>query len=184
MENFLRKIKLIEGFSIELTTTKSEFTSALRSHVDEADIDSFFSRAFEAFSSSKNLFIGSVSYNEFKIRKRRRLFDRQFGCAKITGQSRENSGFLIVSGKLIAWNSYIYFWFGFVILLYLLFVAILFSHIDITGTAGVIVIPFLFLHACLMLGIPYLSMRKAIKRLREDLEREFYYIINKPKSNK
>ena len=58
MEEFLRKIKLIDSFSISLNTNKNDFVFALRKNIDEDDIDSIFSSAFEIFSSSKNIFKG------------------------------------------------------------------------------------------------------------------------------
>jgi hypothetical protein len=32
-----------------------------------------------------------------------------------------------------------------------------------------------------MFGVPYFMMRRGVKRLKEDLEREFHFIINKSK---
>jgi len=39
-----------------------------------------------------------------------------------------------------------------------------------------IAVPFLFIHAAFMFGIPYFMMRRSVKRMKHDLEREFYYM--------
>ena len=175
MEEFLRKIKLIDNFSISLNTNKNDFVFALRKNIDEDDIDSVFSSAFEIFSSSKNIFKGKANHSGFKIRKRKRFFDRQFGFAKATGTYREKDDKLLVSGQIKSWNNFMYFFFGFVILIY---IVIIFSFNSL-DEGSFIAIPFIIIHAAFMLGIPYFAMRSGLKKLKRDLEREFHFIVSK-----
>ncbi|MFK8061433.1 MAG: hypothetical protein AB8B78_15270 [Polaribacter sp.] len=179
MEEFLRKIKLIDSFSISLKTNKNDFVSSLRTNIDEADIDGFFSSAFEIFSSSKNIFKGQANHSGFKIRKRKRFFDRQFGFAKATGNYREKEGKLIVSGQIKSWNNFMYFFFGFAILIYSIFIFSFFFKSNSFDNLGIIVLPFILLHAVFMIGIPYFAMRSGLKKLKQDLEREFHFIVSK-----
>jgi hypothetical protein len=37
-------------------------------------------------------------------------------------------------------------------------------------------IPFIVFHATVMMGMPYLFMRRSVKKLKYDLEREFYFL--------
>lgn len=179
MENFLRKIKLIDSFSILLNISKNDFVSNLRNNIDEAEIDSVFSSAFEIFSSSKNVFKGQANHSGFKIRKRKRFFDRQFGFAKATGTYREKDDKLLISGQIKSWNNFMYFFFGFALLIYSFFIIGLVLDSNSFGEVGFIAIPFIFIHAAFMIGIPYFAMRSSLKKLKQELEREFHYIVSK-----
>jgi hypothetical protein len=180
MEDFLRKIKLIHSFSITLNTSKSEFTSALRSHVDEADIDGFFSGAFEALSSSNNRYKGLVSHNTFRIRKRRRFFEKNIGRAIASGELREQGESLLINTKVNAWTNYMFFFYGFITLFYLIFIGVFFTQgFPSESAIGLIAPVFIFIHAAIMFGLPYFVMRKSVKNMTEDLEREFHFIISK-----
>lgn len=183
MENLLRKIKLIDSFSMTLHTTKSEFTSALRSNVDEADIDSVFSGAFEAFTSSDNRFKGTVSNSGFKIRKRRRFFERNYGKAIATGNMREQGDSLVINTVINAWNNYMIFFFGAIAMFYLIFMGVFLSQIfSFEDKISLIAPIFILIHAVLMFGIPYFIMRKGVRHMKQDIEREFHFIINKSSS--
>ncbi|WP_299122730.1 hypothetical protein [uncultured Winogradskyella sp.] len=183
MENFLRKIKLIDSFSTTLNTSKSDFTSALRNHVDEAEIDSFFSGVFEMFSSSENKFKGLVSHSGFKIRKRRRFFERNFGKAIAKGNLREQGDKLVINTEINAFNNYMIFMFGALIVFYLVFFIIVFGSIFSENSELPVFVPiFVLVHAVFMFGIPYFIMRKGVRRMKQDLEREFHFIISKSHS--
>ncbi|MEL6391313.1 MAG: hypothetical protein AAFR97_01085, partial [Bacteroidota bacterium] len=43
----------------------------------------------------------------------------------------------------------------------------------------VFVLPFMLIHAALMFGIPYFLMRRSVKRMKYELERELFFIANK-----
>lgn len=181
MENFLRKIKLIDSFSVTLNTTKAEFTSALHQHVDQEDIDGWFSSAFEVFTSSKNRYKGNVSHNGFRIRKRMRFFERNIGKAIATGRLRDKGDVLCIDTEINGWNNYMIFFYSFLIVFYLIFLGT-FMIQDFSGESEFFfIVPiFIIIHAMFMFGLPYFMMRRSVKRFKEDLEREFYYIINKP----
>ena len=180
MENFLKKIKLIDSFSTTINTSKSVFTSALRNHVDEADIDGLFSGAFDAFTSSKNLYKGSVNHNGFRIRKRRRLFDRNFSKALAIGELKEQGDTLRINTKINAWSNYMFPFFGFASIFYLIFFSVMIGQ-GFSGDSGISFVAsfFVLIHAGFMFGIPYFMMRRSVKIMKEDLEREFHFIISK-----
>jgi len=171
MENFLRKIKLISSFSMTLSATKSEFTSALQNNVDEADIDGLFSGAFEAFTSSQNRFKGSVNHNGFKIRKRRRFFEKNFGKAIATGNLREHT-------KINGWNNFMFFFYGFITIIYGIFFGVFLLNLSSSGFE-IFGVFFVFIHALFMYGIPYFMMRTSVRSLKEDLERELHFVLSK-----
>jgi len=177
MESTLRKLKLIVDFNFKLKSDKAKFISALIKNVDEADIDSIFPSFFESFSSSENLFKGKVHYSGFHIRKRKRFFDKQFGFAKAKGTFHEENENLVIKGSINVWNNLMFIFFGFILVFYLFFINMMlvgdFSEVGLLG------IPFVFIHALLMFGIPFFIMRRNVKRTKQELEREFHFINSK-----
>ena len=182
MDNFLRKIKLIEDYTFSLQTTKNDFVASLRNNIDEADIDHIFSGAFEVFSSSKHDFKGQVNYAGFKIRKRKRFFDRQFGFAKAIGTYKTEGEQLIVSGNIKGWNNFMYFFYGFLFLIYTTFSIGFVLQNDSSEFSNLVPLFFIFFHGLFMMGLPYVAMRSGVKRLQRDLERELHYIVSKNKN--
>lgn len=176
MENLIRKLKLKDDLTTTLSLTKIEFVSALRNQVDISDnIDGFFSGAFEAFSSSENLYKGTVNHNNFKIRKRRRFNERQFGNIKAIGRFHENNDKLIVTTEINAWSNYMLFYYGAIIVFYAFFIGF-FNNFKFDDFFFV---PFIAIHALFMFGLPIYHMRKGVIKMKQDLEREFHFIVSK-----
>jgi len=73
MKDFLIKLKIIDFLTTELEIEKNEFVAKFRQHVDEGSTG-IFSDSFDVFSSSKNEYKGHVSYQDFKIKRRREFF--------------------------------------------------------------------------------------------------------------
>jgi len=71
-------------------------------------------------------------------------------------------------------NYFIYLW-GFLIVLYVFFFVVGISS-DSSGDMKWFVPIFLAIHAVFMLGIPYFLARRAVSRMKYELEREFYYM--------
>ena len=176
---------MIEDSTIVLNTSRVEFVEALQNNVDQADIDSFFSnffQGFEVFDSSKNLFKGRVNSDGFKIRKRRRMFNSSSGLAKATGRFREKNDQLEIKTTISAWNNILLFVIGMLLIFYVIFISLFLFNSEFRS-GSFFVLPFLIIHALFMFGIFYFLMRKSIKNLKQDLKREFVYIINKSSHN-
>lgn len=176
MTTILRKLKLIDNFHIELNTTKNDFITKFSANVDYGETG-FFSDPFEAFASSKNEYKGKINYEEFEIKRRKKLFDFSGSFAKAKGNFLEEGNILILEGEINAFNPIYIPFFIFGLIFYLIF----FSAIIIMGINNegfpLLFLPFIILHACLMFGIPFFIMRRSVKKLKYDLEREFYFII-------
>ena len=84
MNEFLKKIKLIQVLTIEIEISKSEFVSKLKEQVDEGSTG-IFSNPFEVFSSSKNEYKGSVRFDGFEIKRRKKLFDMNINLSVASG---------------------------------------------------------------------------------------------------
>ncbi|MDX1829044.1 MAG: hypothetical protein R3342_13470, partial [Lutibacter sp.] len=62
---------------------------------------------------------------------------------------------------------------------YSIFIGAFFMADNIEGNAPGFALPFIFIHATFMFGIPYFFMRRGAKRMKHELEREFYYMTKK-----
>jgi hypothetical protein len=175
MKNTLKKLKLIDHLTMELNISRNEFVNKLKKVVDKGDIG-FFSDIFDGFSSSNNELKGQVDYNGFKIKRRKRFFDTNMNFAFADGIFNEQNGTLKIETEINGFS-------GFFIPFYIILIIFYSIFILAIGNSGnnerYFAIPFLIFHATLMFGIPYFMMRRSVKRLKYELEREFYYIAGK-----
>ena len=153
---------------------KREFVRKLMMSVDQANLGSFIS-PFEAFSSSKNEYKGMVTYDSFKIRRRRRLFEMGVISPVAEGHFRQKDDVLVIESRIKNFRG---FFVPIIFLIMLFYVAFLVSFIssDVPVAIRWIFVPFIFIHAGLMLGIPYFIMRRAVSRMKYELERDLYYL--------
>jgi hypothetical protein len=172
MKEFLKKIKLIDYLRTELQISRNEFVDKLNSIVDEGGTG-FFSGPFDTFSSSKNEFKGRISYDGFKIKRRRRFIDTNINLATANGVFSEQNGKLVIETEINGFSGFIIPFYIFLIIFYSIF---FFSIGFEKNNSGIVVLPFIMLHAAFMFGIPYFMMRRSVKRLKYELEREFYYL--------
>ena len=163
MREFLEKIKLIEYLTTEIEIQKNEFVSKFRNHVDE-ESTGIFSGTFEVFSSSKNEYKGHVGFDGFKIKRRRRFFDRNMSMAVASGNYKQNNEILIIETKINGFSRSMIPFYLFGILFYSIFIGAFFLTENIEGNAVGIGIPFIIIHAALMFGIPYFMMRSSTKK--------------------
>jgi hypothetical protein len=180
MYNFLKKIKLIEELTTELEANKHDFVDRLMLTVDEADITGF-SNMLDPFTSGKNEYKGHVDYHGFKIKRKRKFFDMQSSTATAEGSYIQKGSRLIINTRINGFSRLMIPFYIFVIVFYIIFF-IAFLAVPSDNTMGLIVLPFILIHALFMLGIPYLMMRRSAKRMKYDLEREFFYLTQKGKS--
>lgn len=179
MNDFLRKIKVLDSITIELNVTKSDFIKKFRQYVDVSDLslsDSFF----EGFSSSPNEYKGNIDERSFKIRRRRKLFDTNRNFAIANGNLTEQHDKLVLKTEINGFHKAMKFFYIAIILFYIIFIfgfsATMFIN-DESGFLPFAVLPFILFHACLMIGIPYFIMRRGVKRMKYELERDFHFWI-------
>src|SRR6476660_723068 len=175
MKEFLKKIKLIDSLTTELPISRNEFVDKLNSIVDEGDTG-LFSDAFSAFSPGRNEFKGSVSYDTFKIKRRRRLFDSNLNLATANGSFSERNGKLVVETEIKGLYGFMIPFYLFLIIFYFI---LFFSMYNGKNNNGVFLVPFLVIHGIFMFAIPYFITRRSVKRLKYELERELYYLTKK-----
>jgi hypothetical protein len=172
MRDFLIKLKLIDFLTTTLPTDRTTFVKRLSLITDEGNTG-MFSNTFDAFSSSKNEFKGQVNSGGFKLKKRRRFFDTNMNMAIAQGTLTEKNDQLTVETEINGFNNFFIVAYVFLIIIYSLIIYDV-SRSDNNG--DFIAIPFLILHGSLMFLMPYFMMRRSVKKLKYELEREFFYL--------
>ena len=175
MKEFLRKIKLIESLTTELSIQKNEFVKTFKENVDEGSTG-FMSDSFDVFSSSKNEYKGHVGFDSFKIKRRRRFFDMNMNFAVANGTYVQKENSLIIETEINGFSGMMIPFYVFALIFYSIFI-VTFSFADnIEGNGAGFALPFIIIHAAFMFGIPYFMMRRSTKRMAHELEREFFYM--------
>ena len=174
MKEYLRRWKLADSLTIQLEIEKSEFVRRFRQMVDDGD-PSWFTSSFEAFSGGNNEYKGRVGQQGFKIRRRRRFFDFNRNIAIASGTYTQNNRMLTVQTEVNSFHSIMIPFYIFAVIFYIVFFAIIFAG-NVEGGTPLFIAPFIIVHALFMLGVPYFMMRRSTKRMKHELEREFYYL--------
>lgn len=172
MEKLLKRLGLIDYLAIELKISKLHFIEKLSSIVDEGSTGPF-ANPFEVFSSSKNEFKGQVTYEGFRIKRRRRFFGTKMDLAVAKGSFVEGNGTLKIETEIDGFNS---FFLPFYIILIVVYSIFFFNVGGPDNNDRDFVFPVMILHASIMFGLPYLIVRSSVKGLKYDIEREFYYL--------
>lgn len=175
MKDILKRLKLIDNMTTTLLTNKVEFVKRLNEITDEGSIG-IISETFDIFSSSKNEFKGQVTLDNFKIKRRRRFFDTNINFAVANGFFVESNGQLNIETEINGFNNFFIVFYIFLIIFYSIFIFVLFNEND---NGGLIAIPLLLVHGLFMFAIPYLMIKRSVKRLKYELEREFYYLTKR-----
>ena len=172
MRDILIKLKLIDFLTTNLPINKTTFLQRLSLVTDEGNIG-MFSDSFDAFSSSKNELKGHVNSDGFKLKRRKRFFDTNMNMAIAEGKLIEKNDQLTVETEINGFNNFFILVYVFLIIVYSLII------FDVSGSDNngeFIAIPFLILHGTLMFTMPYFMMRRSVKKLKYELDREFFYL--------
>lgn len=172
MKKILEKIKLIDYLDTQLEIQKSDFTNRLKNIVDEGSTNSFS----DIFSSSKNEFKGEVDFSEFKIKRKRKLFEINFNFPIAKGSFNQKGNILFIKTEINAFNGIIIFFFIFVLLIYIVIFFSIFQNTNDDSLSTLAILPLLLIHASFMIGIPYLFLRGSVKRFKYNFERELFYL--------
>jgi hypothetical protein len=175
MKETLIKLGLIEHLTTELEIQKDVFVNKLKDIVDPGYLG-FFSEPFPSFSSNAKDYRGRVSLEGFTIKKRRTMFDNTSNLAIASGTYSQRGSKLVIQTEIKGFNVKFVPFYAIAIIAYsvLFFVLVM---ADRTQTKDLpFILTLLFIHAVLLLGLPILIMRRSTKRLKRDLEREFYFL--------
>ena len=178
MEDFLKKIKLIDNLTINVYGTRSEFISELRNHVEESDINNIFSGFLEVFSTNKKKFKGLVDSKGFYIRKKRKFFEKKSGSIKAKGTFITKGDTLIINTQIKAFGINQFVLSSFVIICYLTFIVYKFGVDSMKNMFSDIPV-FFFLFIIIAPLIFYFTLKKQVAKMKMDLEEQFNSISSK-----
>ena len=173
MNDFLERLKLIDYLTTELKISKLDFVDRLY-RITDAGGAGAFSGAFESFTGSPNHYKGRITQDGFKIKRKRKIFD-SISTAVATGSFQELHGSLKIETKINGFSSV---FIPLYILILSFYTVVFFALVNSAGGDKSFVIFLLIFQLIFMLIIPYFMMRASVKRLKYELEREFFYLTN------
>jgi len=175
MDKILKKVGLLTYCQFKLNTDQGTFANKLNDIVENKSLD-IFSDMGDVFSRNEKNYKGSVTHQGFEIRRKRKLFDMNMNFTKIKGTFEQNKDALQLNIELRAFHPFLTFYYVFLAIIYSIF---LISFIFTGGFDGnYFVLPFILVHALFMAGIPYLVLKRGLKKTLYEIEREFNYLVN------
>lgn len=167
INNFIKKIKLAEDFSLKLNTNKTNFTNELTKLTVP---ESFFA---SVFGNKEKLFIGSISSHKISIRPKGRQKKSNYSyAAQLNANYSGNSKEVLVEGAIQISKKY------FVMMLVptLFYFAVVIPLFVIQSHS----VPMLIatsIQFIIMIGVFYFILRKAIKISKEYFEKELMAVM-------
>lgn len=172
INNLLLRIGFEDNLILNFNLSKEDFQNKLLKNIDPDN----GLNIFEQFTSSDNDYIGSVGQHNFTLRRRRQLFDFNYGLTKFTGNYAQNTDTTIVSLKINIRPFFLFFIFLFLLVGYsIAFGSLLFSSTE----EKLFILPTLLLHAMFMFSIFYFIFKYQIKRSKKNIERDLFFIMYK-----
>jgi hypothetical protein len=172
MKEFLRKIKLVDNLTTHLKMSQQDFANKLSAITEEKKIG-LFSNSFEAFSSNNAEFVGYVNFDSFKLKRRVRLFEPNHMMAVANGTFVENNRQLTIETEINGLSRFMILIYCLLIIIYSIVITVSIASSDKVNSFFVL---FIFVQGSLVFSIPYLIMKRNVKRFKYELEREFYYL--------
>ena len=174
MKNILSKIKLIDHLTTNLQITRQEFVDKLLFITEEENIN-IFSEIFGGFSSSPLEFKGQVTFDLFKIKRLKRFHQTGNNLAIASGTMIEKDGQLIIETEINGFPSLIIPYCILIVFFSIPSIAFLISEYKFDFFHFSIILIF----AITMFFLLYRNVRGSVKRLKYELEREFFYLTKK-----
>lgn len=176
MNNFLRKINLIEDIHFILSISKTDFIQKFKENVENSNLGIDIFEGFEAFSSNEKIYKGNITDRKFEIKRRIKLFETNQTNAIAKGNFKEINNRLHFAVEINGFKKSMFFFLALIFLFYGIFLS---NFIFVKTEFPSIILPIMLAHALFMLGIPYFIMKKSVKKMQYDLKRDFHYWIVK-----
>jgi hypothetical protein len=175
-----QKINLIEHLKLELNIEMLDFFKKFDICVDEGEIG-FGDGSFEQFSKSNNKYIGEVKFGSFKIRRKRKLFERYIYYPHLEGIYERDGDKTIIDITINGVHRNVKFTFVVIIIFMAILIPNIYSAILKKSNYASSFLFGILLVLCIFLIISILQLRSRVKAEKYDIERELYYIANKNK---
>ncbi|HZY77875.1 MAG TPA: hypothetical protein VFE50_00035 [Cyclobacteriaceae bacterium] len=164
-------ISFVREFTIKLNCSKDVFLKALSTNVDTSGYE-----FFEAFKSGTP-FKGTVTHDQFKIRRRLTTMNQQANLIEISGTVKEQDNSCVVSIEADAFNGQI----AIMSVMFTIFAvvivaaALLVPNLDIPTRLGFIGF------AIAIIAIMSFVIRQQLGDLGDNIEKEFTFIVHQYK---
>lgn len=163
---------LTERITTSLPINRVEFVRRLEL-LTESGNTTVLSDFMDNFSKSDKKFKGKIDLNEFKIKKRRKLFDTNFNCAVANGEIKENKDSLMIEIEIDGFANSKYLLFPVFLISLVFFLTIFFSDSKIDSS-----IISSFLKTVIFISIIYiLLLKQNVKLLKDELENDFLWTL-------
>lgn len=174
MKSLAEKIGIIEKFEIELKISKKEFLKKIKDRIESKG--HYF---FGISNTNKPFFKGSISNDSFELKRKRRFLDSHLDFIKTSGNFYQKGSNLIINAKVSGYNIIVLIVFTIAIIIYLIgFLSITTGD---TRIFNKLMFDYLFLfgHFCLMTGIPYLVIRRIVRKVKVEFDSDLHLLIHK-----
>lgn len=173
MKDFLKKIKLIDSLELVLPITKETFIERLKAAIDDGRMNFFQS----LFRPTKFRYNGKILSDTFELKQNRKFFDAIINYAIAKGVVTSEEDKVVVKTEICSFHSFYFILAIFVSLFYPISLVFLLSEENLLGAERTFVVSFIVLHGIVMITIPYFMIKSAVKNMKYDLEREFYFLV-------
>jgi hypothetical protein len=178
MARLLEKIKLKEHFEYSFEIDKIVFLENLYKIVDIGNTSDLFSNKFDRFVDGDNYYIGSISEDNFEIRKRYAFFNNNSSLA--IGKINSSNGTVSVFTEITAFNHSNTYGPLVFFLLYIGFSFIIYSEFENEFSTYFRNLSSIFV---LIIVVLFYFMKKSVSDLRFELESDFDLIKAQNKSS-
>lgn len=157
---------------MELFIDQADFINILMANLDAPGFN-----PFEAFSSSKNVYKGTIRDNRFEITRKRRWFDTNFSIIKTKGNFMHASGKLIIDMEVNAFRNVMIPSLVFFVILYGILFSSFFFFFDLRREMIFVSALILILHAMFALGLLYFNLRKGVRTTKYEIGRDLLFMM-------
>lgn len=172
MTEFLKHIKLIDTFIIELPIDIKELVKKIQNFIDDDNYD-----ILEGFRNTEKKFKGKINKKGFRIRKKLSYSNNTKVNAIANGKFKEQNGKTKIEIEIIGFDTFFKIFYCILIFFWGVFIFAILKHlINEKLNPLEIGIPVMFLFILSFTILPYFQMKRSVKKMRYDLEREFYYL--------
>ena len=172
MIEFLKRIKLIDTFVIELSIELQELVKKIENFVDDDSYD-----ILEGFRNTEKKFKGKINKKGFRIRKKLAYANSTKVNTIANGKFKEQNGKTLIEIEINGFDTFLKFFYCVLIFFWGIFIFTLFKYL-INGKLNLLDngMPVMFLFVLSFTILPYFQMKRNVEKMRYDLEREFYHL--------
>lgn len=167
MKNFIKKIGLSTSLTTELLTDRNTFMNKLNQVIGKPS-----NNFLDVFPAGRKEYFGTVNYDSFKIKRRQFTSYQSQMQASAIGKVYQKGDKLVIESEITVYSHFLLFFLSLILFFYIvIIIGILYS-----GGLPFLIIPIFFVHGIFMVLLPYRMLKRSVKKLKYDLEREFFYL--------